>query len=180
MDKETEARLTHWLDRSEIHDRVCQYARAIDRHDDPLLADVFHPDAIDNHGEWVGRRDDFVRWANHEVHEKYIGHSHNITTHNCEIDGDTAHAETYVIFVLRHADEKTATIGGGRYVDRLEKREGTWRIVLRRVVADWRITADASSFATRMGEQGTWDRSDISYERPLALPENLSRRLAEG
>ncbi|MGH2849678.1 MAG: nuclear transport factor 2 family protein, partial [Solirubrobacteraceae bacterium] len=131
-----EAQVQQLLDRQEIRDCVNRYARALDRHDDELLASVFHPDAIDNHGPWVGGRTDFVKWANHECHSHLDAHMHHLTTHTCEIDGDMAHTETYVQFVHRYKDGKTVLVGGGRYLDRLERRGGEWRIAVRRLVMD--------------------------------------------
>jgi hypothetical protein len=60
----------------------------------------------------------------------------------------------------------------GRYLDRLERREGTWRIAVRRATVELAFTADArllqSSYFTAQGyETGRRDRSDASYERPL-------------
>src|SRR5690606_31431683 len=119
---------------------------ALDRHDDEMLRSVFHPDAVDNHGFWVGPRDAFVEWANHECHNALHAHMHNITSHTCEIDGDVAHAESYVIFVHRFKDGKTVHVGGERYLDRLEKRGGEWRIVFRRLILDYRYAADGTVF----------------------------------
>ena len=44
-----------------------------------------------------------------------------------EPSGDTAHAESYVLMVLRHKDGAMVTVAGGRYIDRLERRGGEWR-----------------------------------------------------
>ena len=165
------------LDRREIRDCVHRYARGLDRHDDALLASAFHPDAIDNHGDFVGRRAEFVRWANHQVHEPLILHNHHITTHRAEIDGDVAHGETYVIFILRHKDGKTVRVGFGRYVDRFERRDGEWRIALRQIATDLRLVADGSLFETEDGYyHGTWDRSDISYDDASGVPADLAAR----
>ena len=174
---EHDEELQRLLDRQSILDCIHRYCRALDRHDDELLASVFHPDAIDNHGPWVGVRDDFVRWANHEVHEGLLAHQHHVTTHTCQLDGDVAHTETYVLFVHRRGDGHTVLIGGGRYVDRLERRDGEWRIALRRLIMDFRATADGSGFDGSDGYPlGTWDRGDASYQRPLALPPELATR----
>ena len=103
-------------------------------------------------------------------------HLHQITTHNCEIDGDVAHTESYCQWVHRLKDEETVTVGGGRYVDRLEKRDGEWRIVVRRLVLDFFYEAKGSVFGTPAQleyAKGTWDRSDISYERPLQMPADV-------
>jgi hypothetical protein len=162
------------LDRQAIIDCIYRYARGVDRHDVDIMRTVFHPDATDNHGNFLGNVDEFVKWVN-GVHEKsYRAHTHNITCHNCEIEGDVAHTESYVIFVLQTIDEQLVYIGGGRYLDRFEKRNGEWRIALRRTMVDWRCKADggeAYQAIVRSGyPRGTWDRDDLSYLRPLTLP----------
>lgn len=170
-------RVTYLEDRHGILDAVSRYARGIDRHDVDILASAFHEDAIDHHGAWVGRVPDFVSWAN-QLHEDIsVGHAHNITTHTVEITGGTAHAESYVIFVLRREDS-TVRVGGGRYLDRLEKRDGAWRISLRRLIHDWGFVADGSIWGDVPYEVGRWDRQDSSYQRPLVLPADALARLA--
>jgi hypothetical protein len=176
-----EAKLQHMLDRLEIQDVIHRYARGLDRHDDDVLRSVFHEDAWDNHGPWVGPREEFVAWANGPCHQHTNAHLHQITTHNCEIDGDVAHTESYCQWVHRLKDEETVTVGGGRYIDRLERRDGEWRIVVRRLVLDYFFEAKGSVFGTeaqRDYAKGTWDRTDLSYERPLQIPAALLARSA--
>ena len=50
-------RETH--DRQAIHALVCNVSRAIDRQDRELLLSCFHPDALDDHGMFVGGPADF-------------------------------------------------------------------------------------------------------------------------
>lgn len=177
-DPDLTRKVQYLIDRQEIADCVNRYSRALDRHDDDLLESVFHEDAIDNHGPWVGARAEFVQWANHECHNKLDAHMHHITTHNCEIDGDEAHAESYVQFVHRYREGTSVLVAGARYIDRLERRDGEWRIALRRVVLDYRYLADGEIFTQSIGYPGgTWDRSDMSYERPLGLPTALEQEL---
>jgi hypothetical protein len=61
------------------------------------------------------------------------GIDHHMTSHLSDIVGDQAHAITYVLLIRRE------TISGGRYVDQLERRDGEWRIVDRRLAIDWRM-----------------------------------------
>jgi hypothetical protein len=73
------------------------------------------------------------------------------------IDRDTANAETY--FIAYHAYRSDAgahrlTQFGGRYLDRLERRDGRWGIVDRLVVHDW-----------------SDDRETIPYEHVAAFPQ---------
>ena len=85
-----------------------------------------------------------------------------------------------MIFALRLPDEKTVHMGGGRYIDRFEKRNGEWKIALRRLVMDWRIEADATVWAKRSTQTvGTWDKSDLSYVRPFELTAEQTAKLAE-
>ena len=47
-----------------------------------------------------------------------------------------AHTETYYLFVGRNRDE-TNWMAGGRYIDRLERRDGAWKIALRTNAIEW-------------------------------------------
>lgn len=174
------ARLQALEDREAIRDCVTRVSRGLDRHDRDIVRSAFHDDAVINISDFVGRLSEFLEWSRAGHEALYGGHTHNITCHSVEIDGDTAHAESYVVMVLRHKDGTTVTVAGGRYIDRLERRAGEWRIALRRLAPDWRFTADGSVWTPgRAGiPYGTWDRDDISYQRPLALPPELQAKLA--
>ena len=47
-----------------------------------------------------------------------------------------AHTETYYLFVGRNRDESN-WIAGGRYLDRLERRDEQWRIAPRTNAIEW-------------------------------------------
>jgi ketosteroid isomerase-like protein len=160
-----EARLRELLDRQEILDCVQRYCIGVDRHDADLIRSAFHPDAIDEHGPFTGGPDALVEWANGFHAEACSAHTHNITTHQCEIHGDTAHAQSYCLYGLRRKDGQTVAFGCARYVDRLERRDGAWRIALRKTFIEWRGELPASMPAGYL--QGRWDRKDVSYQRPL-------------
>jgi len=162
------------LDRTEILDCVARHARGCDRHDIDLITSAYHPDGVDEHGHAINAGPDYGSWANATHAETSRVHTHNITTHSAEIDGDTAHAESYVIVVLIGADGKSAQFITGRYIDRLERRDGQWRIAVRRSTVEGMFLADArvlgSSFFTEKGYLvGTRDQSDLSYRRPLTV-----------
>jgi hypothetical protein len=163
--------LQYLLDRQAILDVVNRYARGLDRHDDEMVASVYHPDALDHHGPFTGRPDEFIAWAN-ELHEsEWVSHQHHITNHTAEIEGDIAHAESYVIGVLRRKEGMTVDVAGGRYIDRLERRGGEWRIAAREVVVEWVCVGDGAQALFRIDPfpNGTWDRTDLSYRRPLEV-----------
>jgi hypothetical protein len=71
-------------------------------------------------------------------------------------------------------DGKTAQFISGRYMDLLERRDGQWRITIRRSTVEGMFIADArvllSPFFTEKGYLvGTRDRTDLSYDRPLSM-----------
>lgn len=175
-------------DHEQIRQCLHRYARGVDRFDRDLILSAFHPDAIDEHGKFVGTPEEFCDWAL-DMHERaQLSHQHCLLNHCCEIDGDTAHAETYFMFTAMNRKGKPLTIGGGRYIDRLEKRDGEWRIAARVTLRDWSNLdhipdiADLSTMTStahllseeerafmNAGRGPSRDRNDPSYERPLSV-----------
>lgn len=159
-------------DRVEILDCVTNQSRGHDRHDVELMTEVYHDDGVDEHGPNVYPGPEYGEWANAVHSGAFVDHLHHLTTHTCEIDGDTAHCESYNIGTMRPKGAKMIAVMGGRYIDRLERRDGRWRIAVRRCTIEFAFTADASlleSGAFKGFLKGKWDRSDISYARPLQL-----------
>jgi hypothetical protein len=77
------------------------------------------------------------------------------------------------LYTGRNRDE-TNWIGGGRYVDRLERRDGAWKIAMRCTIMEWSSVippAVVPLFANvpDLHLNGTPCRSkeDTSYRRPL-------------
>ncbi|MDH6436680.1 ketosteroid isomerase-like protein [Streptomyces sp. SAI-144] len=174
-----EGQVRHLNDRQEILDRVARHARGHDRFDADLLTAAYHQDGVDEHGATVNSGPAYAQWANMTHAEAAELHTHNITTHLCEIDegGDTAHCESYVLVGLLSHDGRTAMLMSGRYLDRLERRDGTWRIAVRRCTVDLALSADASVLRTPFFKEqgfvkGTRDRDDLSYRRPLTAADD--------
>ncbi len=164
----------HLMDRAEILDCVASHARGCDRHDAEALTSTYHDDGVDEHGSTVNRGPDYAPWANAVHAATSQTHLHNITTHTCDIDGDVAHAESYVLVAMLSPDGSTATLLNGRYLDRLERRDGAWKIAVRRSTLELMLIADASmlqsKYFTDQGYiKGTRDRDDASYARPLTV-----------
>ena len=106
----------------------------------------------------------------------FRGHQHHITTQTVEIDGDTAHAESYILGVLtRKGDGEVSDIAGGRYLDRLERRDGEWRIRARRGIGEGSevVGKEMSEFADRDGKilalrpEGTASHADCADPPPV-------------
>jgi hypothetical protein len=182
VDLEELARDVAYLkDRLAIQDVVHNHARGHDRFDVDLMTACYHDDGIDEHGAAaVNIGPEYGAWAN-EIHAQgALCNLHNITTHTCEIAGDSAHAESYVLVGLLNPDGVSVRFINGRYVDRLEKRDGEWRIALRRCTLDLLIQGDASLLQSPYISAGGYikgqrDRSDISYQRPLSLDTEVER-----
>lgn len=168
------AQVRYLQDRQEILDCLNRYCRGLDRLDPELLASAYHPDALDNHYTFVGGVEAFVPYAI-EIESRFHATHHGITSHNCEIDADSAHCESYVYWCLRRKDRDAITCGGGRYVDRFERRNSQWRIAVRRVFMDWsyEVSAEAWNKDRHWFIVGSRDRADASYARPLMIPADI-------
>ncbi len=188
MQTEMEARLAELWDREQIKACLHRYCRGVDRFDKDMILSAFHPDCLDEHGKFVGTPEEFVSWALGQHGAAHQSHQHCLLNHMAEIEGDTAHAETYFMFVSMNKAGKPVTIGGGRYIDRLEKRVGDWRIAARVTLRDWSLMdeiadmSDLTSFTStrallsvaervfmNQGRGPARDRSDPSYDRPLQV-----------
>jgi SnoaL-like domain len=173
-----EDRLAYALDRLDIYDCLVRYARGLDRHDSDLIASAFWPDAQVNYGtSFSGPRDEFVDWAN-ELESQNEYHAHHISTQTVDLDGDVAHVETYVLYIVR-TREHVERLGSGRYLDVLERRGTEWRIRLREFLAEMGNAGSPSLvFDNPWTARGRWDRTDPSYLRPLPRrPESERRRV---
>lgn len=176
MDTNYEDMIRELYDKKKIHEVVVRYCRGVDRMDRDLLLSAYHSDAIDDHGFFVGGPEDFWTWVNTYHVKAQSTHQHIITNHYCDLDGDIAHCETYWLFAALDPDGKNLSIGGGRYIDRMEKRDGEWRIAARKCVADWggqpvdtQLSPEARAMLAQSGTVAR-DRTDSSYERPLTIP----------
>lgn len=159
-------------DRQDIHDALLRYTRGVDRHDRELMLSAYWPDAFDEHGVAEGVAADFCDWAIGWHAEFQTQHHHIITNHSVELDGDTAHGETYYLFWGENRNGPPQ-LSFGRYVDRYEKRDGEWRIAHRVCVnegsSDLTPANIPDEYKALMFKTGPnrRDRTDVSYVRPL-------------
>jgi hypothetical protein len=169
----TAEKLEILLHRQEILDCLTRFSRGMDRFDRDLFLSAFHADATIAAGDFVGGPADLYAWASAMHEQGQIATNHNLLNHTCDIAGDTAHTETYYLFVGRNRDN-TNWIAGGRYLDRLERRKGVWRIALRTNMIEWSGLVPTMPIpyadVPDIHLNGTPSRSrdDPSYQRPLA------------
>jgi hypothetical protein len=172
VDDELRDQVKRLTDRAEIYDCVQRYARGIDRQDRALLRSAYHDGAVDDHVGFVGAVDDFIDWAlaDHSTQSRY---QHYLLNHTVDIDGDEAHAETYYLFIgIDREPANHMTISGGRYVDRLERRDGL-AIVDRICVVEFinesqSLLTDEAIAAVPGMRTPRHGPTDPSYDRPLA------------
>jgi ketosteroid isomerase-like protein len=172
MDAELERMTRELHDKLAIREVICSFARALDRQDRELMLSCFHPDALDDHGMFVGSGADFFDWTDPSHLHFYRTHQHHVTNHTCSLEGDVAHCETYWLFAGMAKDGGQLATYGGRYVDRLERRDGGWRIAARKCILEWwgdgMVTPEAAATYAEVGKVAR-DRSDCSYDRPLTV-----------
>lgn len=153
-----------------IKDVQMRYCRACDRMDWDLLRTCFHADATTDYGYFGGGIDEFIEAAKHGL-PGYVCTTHNTGNQNVEVDGGTAWAEHYTVATHRIAADKLGPerdfVTAVRYVDRMECRDGDWRIARRVLILDWTRSDPVVTIEPRpdvpAGTRG--DRSDLSYAR---------------
>jgi hypothetical protein len=172
IDRARLARLERAADKLDIIDCLTRFSRGMDRFDRALYLSAFHADAVVAAGPFVGDAAACYDWAMPMHDAGQIATQHNLLNHTIDIDGDVAHGETYYLFVARNRDE-TVWLAGGRYIDRLERRDGEWKIALRTNLIEWSCTPPALpppfGDIADIAENGVSSRSkdDPSYRRPL-------------
>jgi hypothetical protein len=154
------------LAQAAIKDVHIRYCRANDRRDEELMRSCFHPDAvIDLHEPFDV--DGFIALGR-TVLDQYTVTWHNTGNQLVEVDGDSAWAEHYTISSHRIAADQDGPerdfVASGRYIDRMERRDGEWRIARRMMLLDFTRTDPVVPGAASLGgKAGARDRSDPSY-----------------
>lgn len=171
MPDDLHAMIRELKDRQEILDCMHRYCRGVDRFDREAVRSAYHDDAIDDHGEYVGDVEGFIDWAfaYHTRHQ--LRTLHMISNHLCEIDGDTAHTETYWTFSSVNKEAPFQATTTGRYIDRLERRDGRWGIVRRICVINTLGAAldPEGKAGDALFAPSSRDANDPAYMRPLEI-----------
>jgi len=133
-----------------IQELVYLYAHAADRRRWDLMEHVFHDDA------WVGMTAAQGLWRDWvdevaQIFDAHLGETSHLNANLLiDLDGKVAHTESYCVAyhrvradapevgLFRGTGEEYELIGGLRYLDRFECRDGRWAIAERRVQSDWR------------------------------------------
>ena len=167
------------VEKQAITEVLYRYARALDRCDLPLLRSCFHPDSTHDHGDFEGSSLEFCDWAL-ELLLRLTATQHHLGNVLIDLEGEVAHCETYWVAyhripaqaggsgVVAGRGEETDLFIGGRYLDRMERRRGEWKIARRVGIHDWQRfepASDGGFFHSDARKRGVRSRADLSYHR---------------
>lgn len=134
-----DAALIALLDRDAIRHCLETLARGEDRRDAALITAAYWPESVTDYGVFRGDFDAYLAWVVPGA-DAITNTQHVLGQSYIVLEGETAKAETQVISYHRintgNGPEQDSVIGG-RYLDRLEKRNGVWRIAERTMLYDW-------------------------------------------
>jgi ketosteroid isomerase-like protein len=159
-------RLQDMLDHHEIRKTLAEYCHACDRADVEMMASVYTgDDSFDDHGHVKAPGPEYARVMTDLMLKRTDAASHILGQSLIEVDGDAAAAETF-FFALFHipSEDGPARLNqlAGRFVDRLERKDGKWKIRNRTCVRDTSIslTVERDDYASYGLAPGMRDASD--------------------
>lgn len=130
-------------------DLLGRYAHGVDHGDLDVALDVFWPDATDHHGDmWNGNAHDYLRDMYSRLRDAREsdppaagpGFQHHITTILVRRTGpDDAAVQAAFLAYVPHGTGAESRVGliVGRFLDRIQRRDGAWKILARQVVNDF-------------------------------------------
>jgi SnoaL-like domain len=191
MPVDWDARIQLMWDRQEIERLLFTYCRGVDRQDLEVLKSVYHEDAIDEHGYFVGTAHEFAEHVIARMAVNTTYGQHQISNALIEVDGDRAICESSYwgfhkvppgweslssFFGEAYAEKAKADgtldqtheyLCGGRYLDNLERRGGVWKIAHRRITVEWSqsgaATEQTDGARAALNLPGTRDKTDPLY-----------------
>ena len=167
----SDARLEAAADKIEIIDLSSNYMRGLDRLDGDIERSVFWDDAYLEYGIYEGGPDGFVEFCQTGLKSHAANH-HFIGQVNIELNGEEAFGEVYYQAFHRVKNEQGEDRDlfiSGRYVDRYERRSGTWKIAYRSELVDW-VREEAAADAWFAGSDmivGARKPDDPLYKRDV-------------
>jgi hypothetical protein len=178
-----QARMRVLLDKQEIYDLLMRYCRGVDRRDGDLIASCYHPDSVDDRRVSVSGPEIADGIARSDPARMPMS-MHFIGNVSIDVQGDTAYSEAYcVAYLTLPSKDGIVDLGAGvttsepaaakhyyralglRYLDRLERRDGEWKIAHRICIDDWHRLEPVPDpeLGSPHGRRGERSTSDISY-----------------
>jgi ketosteroid isomerase-like protein len=160
-----------WTEKLAIQELFARYAHAVDNLEVEPWVQCFTPDGVFQVGNRAMRGEAALR-GYAEVHVKEIRCRHMMGNFLYDIHGSEATGQCSMLATL-------ATAGGykifaqGRYVDRLVKQNGQWKIAHRRVEPD-RLAADPKKI-TSMADPDVAALVKVLVDAAVRLGEKVSQ-----
>ncbi len=153
-------------DRMAITEIIHMYARGVDRADADILKSTCWEDSELDYGGYKGPAYPFLEALPGGL-KNFVNTQHQISNTLIFLDGDKASAESYLTAHHRRPDDTEMTYIG-RYLDKLEKRNGIWKLSYRKIVMTWHQDAAMSeNFEGNQSlvpiDRATHDPDDPSY-----------------
>jgi len=109
-----------------ITDALSRYCVAVDRIDEATWWQVWHPDATAHYeGIFDGPAPDLMQWI-FDTHRTCDATSHQVTNVLIDVEGRSAHSESYVTACIQSGGN--VVVARGRYLDSWSCRAGVWRL----------------------------------------------------
>ena len=126
------------LDREKIRECIGLVARGEDRRDADLIRAGYWPDSTLDYGIFQGDFEAYLAWVV-PGSPAIAATGHVLGQSVIRLQADTALVETHTTNYHRidMGEQERDVVLGGRYLDRLERRDGEWRIARRTMLYDW-------------------------------------------
>ena len=176
------AALAQRIDALASHEEIAAvlalHSRGIDRCEPGWIRAAYHADAAVAYGMFNGLAHEFAAVVTDGIRDLPVT-AHRSNQSWIALAGDRAKSETYIIAYMDipGVDGATQSLIGGRYLDRLERRGGAWRLMHRTYVLDWnlnRLKADAAPTPIPLGAHGATDPGARILGNPPAGGEAMS------
>ena len=168
------ARFRAMLDKQDIAECLARIAHGADRFDKEMYLSACHSDAKISVGGYLSTAEESFEGGKVGHSEATVSTNHCLSTANYDIQGDTAHVETYHIYAAR-TKEGPNWAATGRYLDQFERRDGKWGLVFRHISVEWCGTMGEMDLplmeapdAPKHRLSASRDAGDVSYLRALA------------
>jgi len=139
-----EARLRDMLDHHEIRQVLAGYCHACDRADEAMMAACYTAeDSFDDHGLVRAPGPEYARLMTANIIERTDAVWHVLGQSTIKVTGDLAAAETFFLGFMRlKPQDGVSRLNqlAGRFVDRMVKIDGQWKIMHRTCVRDTSVT----------------------------------------
>jgi SnoaL-like domain len=124
-------------DRLAIQDVLHLHCRGLDRLDAQVIKSAYWPEADVDYGSFKGNAQQFAELVVGALGQHYELTRHCLSNTLVAFAGDTARSESCVTAGHLLVGAREEMLFYGRYLDRLQKRDGQWKILHRQVVMDW-------------------------------------------